>query len=254
MLAFDIETCPLDDETVLQFADPFEPSPHPGQFDETKVAYGNTKDPAKRAEKLKDCQEKHAAAVASYEADMAKAREEWRAKVLEKAALDAATGRVLVIGAMNAASGVGGMGKHGTPEGDVLQAFWEKYKKCRMANRQMVGFDIRNFDLPFMRIRSAILGVDVPRSVFDGKRFDPLFVDLAEDWACGRRWSDVGKFKLDRVAMALGVGRKWPGECCGRVFHKFWNGTPEQHAEAQAYLLRDLELVVGVAKKLGVIL
>jgi hypothetical protein len=59
---------------------------------------------------------------------------------------------------------------------------------------------------------------------------------------------------LDHVARALCVGGKWPGECCGRVFHKFWNGTPEQHAEAQKYLLRDLELTIGVAKKLGVIL
>jgi hypothetical protein len=254
MLAFDIETGPLDDDIVLQFAEPFESAPRPGEFDESVVKYGQTKDPAKRAEKLRDCQEKHAAAVASYEADQVAAYAKWRADVLDKAALDPATGRVLVVGAMNAATGVGGMAKHGTPEGELLQAFWAKYVKCRMDNRRIVGFDIRNFDLPFMRIRSAILGVDVPRSVFDGKRFDPLFVDLAEDWACGRRWTDVGKFKLDRVARAMGVGGKWPGECCGRVFHKFWNGTPEQHAEAQRYLLRDLELVVGVAKKLGVVL
>lgn len=254
MLAFDIETAPLDEDLVLQFAEPFEPAKHPGEFDPASVKYGQIKDPAKRAEKLADCQKKHAAAVDSYEADLAKAREEWREKALDTAALDAVTGRVLVVGAMNITTGVGGMAPHGTPEGEVLQAFWSKYLQCRMNNRRMVGFDIRNFDLPFMKRRSAILGVDVPRSAFDGKRFDPLFVDLAEEWACGQRWADVGKFKLDRVAQALGVGGKWKGECCGRVFHKFWNGTPEQRAEAQSYLLRDLELVVGVAGKLGVIL
>ncbi len=50
--AFDIETGPLPREVLDSLIDPFPPFEPPGPFDPAMVKYGNTKDEAKKAEKL----------------------------------------------------------------------------------------------------------------------------------------------------------------------------------------------------------
>lgn len=271
MLVFDCETKPLDDtDYILSLADPFEPKPHPGEFDESKVAYGNTKDAAKRAAKLEDSRAKHTTLVENYEAEVEQARAEWRANILDRAALSAATAQILVIGVGDAIAGKFGSTEQiidqGGSEADQLAWFWQKYEKCRdvKANggkpRKMIGHNILGFDLPFLIRRSLILQVDVPRTVYEwrGKwlNFDELFVDTCERWRLGQNGSQC-EAKLHQVGMAFGLGGKLADPRDGQDgkllnggdFWKLWRDDREL---ARKYLHRDLELTAKIAVRLGV--
>lgn len=251
MLIFDIETGPLADELLLdQFQ--FEPPPHPGEFDPAGVKYGNTKDPDKRAAKLKECQDAHNLAVANYEQDVAAARDQaWRG-FKENAALQATTGQVLAIGLQR---GDKPAIIHGGTEADRLARFWKKYTECRQQQAKMVGANICGFDLPFLIRRSWMLGVDVPSSAYEftgGKwvNFDRLFFDLRTLWLLGQSNTNC-ESSLDTMARSLGVGRKTEG-VSGGDFARLWFGTAEEQQQAVMYLLNDLKLTAAVAAKLGV--
>lgn len=248
VLIFDIETGPLPDEALAQ-AFKFDPPPHPGEFDPASVKYGNTKDEAKRAEKLEQAKQAHAAAVANYERDAAAARDQAWQSLKGSAALDASTGQVLAIGIRrDDKSGV-----FQGPEAEILAKFWAKYLACRKEQTKLVGANIVQFDLPFLVRRSWILGVDVPGSVCQfGKwgNFDSLFVDIREWWQLGQR--NNCESSLDTMARALGVGSK-PEGIDGSDFARLWFGSPEEKQQAMGYLLNDLQLTADVATRLGVI-
>lgn len=249
MLIFDIETGPLDDATLAALCPPFEPPPHPGQFDPASVKVGNLKDKDKIAEKVQAARDSHNAAAQGYDQHVATLRAGHFEDFRSKAALDATTGRVLAIG-------------YRTPEGKVaidhadgdenklIANFWTKQQKVRGQQRKLVGANVLAFDLPFLIRRSWILGVDVPASgVRNGRYFDSCFVDLRELWLLGQRWGECPS-SLDVMAKALGCGAK-NGQ--GGDFAKLWFGTADERQQAVAYLLNDLEMTAAVAAKLGVV-
>lgn len=258
MLIFDIETSSIDADKVFALVDPFTPPPVPGEFDASKVAYGNTKDPAKRAEKLRDCEQKHAALVENYAAECDRLQAEWREKTLADAALSPATGEILVIGVTNPIDGKFGTTESLSSEAEMLEWFWAKYQKCRRPGsgqqpRLMIGHNIKQFDLPFLVIRSRILQVDVPREVFEPKweKWDEIFVDTIDRWRMRRSWGSC-ESSLDHIGKALGLGGKSRGpngEDLGKIFSKLWR---EDRELARKYLHRDLELTAKVAVRLGV--
>lgn len=251
MLCFDIETQSLDTDRVLAMADPFVPPERPGEFDESAVKHGRTKDPEKRAAKVAEEREKHAALVENYAAECERLEAEYRSKLLADAALSPATGEIVVIGIANPVDG-----KFGTTEGrsesEALEWFWRKCQTCRTTKptpRLMIGHNIKQFDLPFLVIRSRILNVDVPREVWDAKwrRWDEIFADTREHWLMGR-YGNGCESSLDHVGRALGLGGKLAG-VNGADFGKLWESDREL---ARQYLHRDLELTARVAVKLGV--
>jgi hypothetical protein len=252
MLIFDIETEALSEEHIRRIVEPFKPPPHPGEFDPASVKYGNTKDAAKRADKLAECQAAHAKAVAEYETNcQAEEAEYWR-KAIERAALSPLTGRVLAIGVRNATNGNAAIVAE-EDETATLAEFWSKYAKCRPNNRKLVGQNIFGFDLPFLIRRSWMLGMDVPSTVREGRYWDRIFIDTQEVWLCGQRWGEC-ESGIDLIGKALGLGGKLDEEgVSGATFAKLWRGTPEDRRKAQAYLLRDLELTNQVAVRLGIV-
>lgn len=261
-LSFDIETgAILDTDRILSLAKPFSPEKkHPGEFNPASVKYGQMKDPAKRAAKLAECEQKHAALVESYESDVEKARDEWSTKTLEDAALSPATGCVLVVGFMDAIDRTRWAALAGADEAETLGLFWRKYEECRKKNRQMVGHNIDQFDLPFLIRRSIILRVDIPRNVFvvRGKwiNFDEIFVDTRPRWLLNQ---DASKClsSLDHIGEVLGEGGKLIGPdgepVHGKDFGRLWRSEVAADRDlAMAYLHRDLELTARVAVRLGV--
>lgn len=250
-LVFDIETGPLPDDQLAEMFKFDEPA-HPGEFDPAGVKYGNLKDEAKRAAKLKESQDEHAAAVANFSTTLAEARANQWGEFKGKAALDPMTGQVLAIGI--------GRGEKAAviaqpTEAETLAAFWKKYQQCRKDQTRMAGANINGFDLPFLVRRSWMLGVDIPATAYthEGKwvNFDKLFVDIRELWLLGQRWGDT-ESSLGSMARALGVGDKTPG-INGGDFARLWFGTPEERQQATDYLLNDLKLTADVATRLGVI-
>ncbi len=244
-LIFDIETGPLPIDMLKQIVRPFDRSSlkHPGEWNPNSVKYGNTKDEAKRAEKLEAARQKHAEAVESYQSDLAAAEEKYWNEVQDKAALAAITGQVLAIG-------YGGNGEtvdHGMSEEELLSRFWAKFKKCRETRRKMIGFNIKRFDVPFIVQRSFILAVDVPESYMDGRYLSATFVDLNDAWMCGN-YGYSGN--LDEIARACGVGRKTEGVSGAHFAELYMNDATR--SQAIDYALNDVVITRAVANRISV--
>jgi hypothetical protein len=248
MLAFDIETESLPEEQVRLFSEPFKKPAHPGPFDPSAVRTGNLKDQIKIDAKIQEARDAHALAVQSYEADCTKAEREYWQGLMDKAALSPVTGRVVVVG-LRSVSGKETLISGDEP--DILSSFWNQYRDCSRARRQMIGANILNFDLPFLVRRSWINRVEVPDGVRDGRYWDKIFVDIREHWLCGQWKGDV-ESSLDLMARALGVGHKLD-KTIGAHFGKLWRGDQQEHELAKRYLQRDLELTIEIARRLGII-
>jgi hypothetical protein len=191
-----------------------------------------------------------------------KDEEKIRAKVIERrlaherswldsSALRPETGHVLAIGVLPTRLGERRpliFHVHQSSEADILQSFWEFLESTQQSSMQkFIGFAIFHFDLPFLVIRSRILGVQVPAKLRVGRYYDlARFTDLQEEWLAGRNRNDT-KCSLDYVARALGVGEK---TMTGDKFESLYSAS---EAQALAYLENDLTLAKGVAAKLGLI-
>lgn len=243
-VVFDIETGPRPWEEIEVF---YEPPQHPGEFDEASVKYGNTKDKAKRAEKLAEAKEKHAALVAKWEGG----NEEAKAKFLSEAALSPITGQVLAIGYADEGDARGEAIEIDTDsngEEMLLAGFWGRFGSLK-ASGKLIGFNSSGFDLPFLVRRSWLLGVEVPGDVIrDCRYWHRCFVDLMQVWGCGIYGERI---KLDRVALFFGGPRKTEG-ISGADFSRLYLGSEEERKQAINYLADDLRATVGVAIRMGV--
>lgn len=174
-------------------------------------------------------------------------REEYEQECLGKAALSAETGEVLAIGIRGVKDGqLQNVIWHGV-EYDTLTHFWRLFNDTRDRGRTMVGFNILEFDLPFLICRSWYLGVKVPGGVMDKWRWWPSFVvDLMQVWKLGRYRSYIS---LDMVARCCGLQGKTEG-MSGADFAEAWKNDRET---AEAYLLNDLEITWNIGVRLGVI-
>lgn len=243
MISFDIETGPLPDERLREWLPEFEPPKHPGEFDPASVKYGNLKDAAKRADRLESAREDHAAAVANYERNVAVASEKHWLDFRIKAALSPITGRVLAIGVQSWPGRETVIDGNGS-ESHLLAVFWDEF--AAGGAEKWIGWNIFNFDLPFMIRRSWLLGVHVPSIRVQGRYWSPRFVDLMQEFSAGV-WKD--NVSLDVAARFLGVGRKCGN---GADFARLWNGTQEERQQAIDYLRNDLNLTAKVAERIGV--
>lgn len=246
-IVVDIETGPLADGELERLAPPFTPLSVNGSqiinmpFDESDVKLGRMKDPDKITAKIEAAREKYAADVKTMVGKVEQARVAHWQNIKGKAALKALTGTVLAIGLL-------GPKLKGIISGDeptILLKFWEIFQEQVDRGNRMVGFNIFNFDLPFLVRRSWILGLSFPfRIVRDGRKWNSVFVDLFEEWRLGVYGEYVS---LNDMAKALGVGAKMEG-VSGADFARLW---AEDRAKAKAYLIRDLEITRACAAKLG---
>lgn len=215
---FDIETEPADAETLKAFEPEFE-------------APRNLKDAAK----------------------IAAAIEEKRADWLERAALSPITGRVLAIGYFqDDALWTECVGQGKLDERTLIARFFDNVLDCSMgARKKLAGFNIHDFDLPFIVRRALALELPIPSGMLPapgaGRFYWPSwFIDIRDVWGMGEH-QPAGS--LDVIGRFLGLGGK-SGK--GADFARLYHGTPEERARAIAYLERDLQLTQQVGRKLGV--
>lgn len=248
IIVFDVETGPRPWDEIEKFYEPPEKLP---PFNESMVAYGNTKDEAKRAAK-------RAEVFAIYQAKLAnegRDREQHWKEFVEKAALSPKTGRILAIGLQSVGEEPKRVllhvdkcgdefGKDG--EEELLSWFWLYIRQIHANNGRAIGFNIQGFDLPFLIRRSWLLDVEVPDFVIKGRYFSSIFEDLMVVWACcGREF-----VSLDDVAKYFGIGGKPDGVNGGMFAELYWNKETRQ--KALDYLGNDLAMTAGVARKMGV--
>jgi 3'-5' exonuclease len=203
---FDIETGPESDEVLAKLIPEF-------------TAPANYKDPEKIRQNI---------------AEQALA---WK----ERAALSAESGVVLCIG-IEDGTGFTILDVNGD-EKALLRQFWGWLELHQITNNhQVLGFNIFDFDLPFLIRRSWKLGVSVPAVVRSGRYWSEQLVDIMAVWGCGNRQQTIS---LDRLAKYLGVGAK-NGD--GKDFAKLW---ASDRVAAEAYLENDLKLLKACSERMG---
>jgi hypothetical protein len=246
-VVFDIETGPLPDEQLKAVTPAFNRNSvvHPGEFDRASVKCGNLKDQAKIQEKIDLAYAAHLAEIASYEDRVEAAEKAYWSDVTSKAALSALTGQVLAIGYKSERGMRLDCIAEDKSEKVLLDWFWSTYQAMRESDRHLAGFNIREFDIPFMAQRSVILGVSVPKTLLvQDKWLDKTFIDLRDRFGfCGRPSGS-----LDAICKACGIGGK-PEGTTGAMFAELYS-NPETREKAIEYLKNDLEMTFGLAERM----
>lgn len=200
---FDIETGPLPDAELFATIPPFDPS---------EVKTGNIKDPEKIAAKIKECEVNY-----------------WN-DIRDQAALSPVTGKVLAVGVETQKQS--SLLAYAEPE--TLTLFWSLFKD---SDNHFIGFNIFNFDLPFLIKRSWKLGVTVPNGVRKGRYWSDRFIDLRDLWQLGDRQA---KGSLDVICRHFGIeGKNGSGKDFARMFEL-------NREKALEYLANDLRMTRNV--------
>ena len=160
-----------------------------------------------------------------------------RKKWIDEAALHATSGRILAIGLLRE-------GKYTILEGeesDVIKDFWSYYR--RYDPQQFVGFNIRNFDLPYIIRRGFRRGIDYPRSIISGYRYwRENIIDLMDFWTLGVYGERIS---LDNFAKFLGIkGKNGSGKFFGELYKA-------DRKAAIEYLKNDLDITHKIWDKCG---
>jgi uncharacterized protein YprB with RNaseH-like and TPR domain len=213
-ILFDIETGPLPEKELAAVMPPFDPS---------EVKTGNIKDPEKIAAKIAEAEVNH------------------KRNFIENAALDPLTGRVVAIGLLHHSTREFVVIGH-DDEARTLAEFWSVCRAEIVNGTRLVGFNILQFDLPFLLRRSWKHRVPVPLGLRRGRYWSDELSDLRELWQLGDRQA---RGSLDCIAKHLGVGEK-NGD--GKEFARLW---VEDRTKALGYLRNDLELTGKIAEALG---
>lgn len=246
-IAFDVETRPLPD-LVERYARPYP------EFDVDAVKYGNTKDPAKRADLLASKRTEHEADRVAY----------WK-NLHERAALDPFTGAIICIGIIS---------DTGEPEifaekteDATLRQFWNLVAMSDHALTKFVmwsgcGDASKMFDLDYIVTRSRINRIPLPARVRDGRFYNHRFVDLAKEFLLYQRERFLS---LTKAADMLGLYAEHKDilpksdEDIVRAenFWQWWDGSAEagvgMHSDqqrdlARQYLCNDLRLTRYLAQ------
>jgi DNA polymerase elongation subunit (family B) len=127
-------------------------------------------------------------------------------------------------------------------EAELLTAFWEVVR----AYEQVITFNGRGFDVPFLYLRSALLNVPISRKDWLGYRFatEP-HCDLAEQlsfYGVSGREGAARKFNLDFYCKAFGIespkSRGISGLDVGELFQQ------GRYRDIAEYCLRDVDATV----------
>jgi hypothetical protein len=190
-VTFDIETGPLPEDQLKALCPAFDP-------DSVKV--GNTKDPEKIKEKVE------------------KAEKEHFTKFLNKSALDPQTGMVLVLAYCfdDDEPECDVFDDHEEGEVSLLKRFNFLLDQSLGAKDLLIGFGIKNFDLPFLVRRMWINGLKPAPVLFSHFRgrfsWNENVTDAYEEWMLGQRPFDKEASAvsngLDTVSKSLlGLGK-----------------------------------------------
>jgi len=169
-------------------------------------------------------------------------------KFLDRAALDATTGRAVAIGVVLPGEQPSIIGHDS--EAETLDAFWANVADCIRWQMPIIGFNIEHFDLPFLVRRSWINRVCIPVGLRNGRYWSPIVLDLMTVW----QQSSRELVSLDTLCKAFGLPGKVKSvdgvPVDGASFARLW---AENRPVAEKYLLGDLAPLAELAKRMGVI-
>ncbi len=207
-IIFDIETGPLPLDQL-----------HIPPFDPSQVKLGNIKNPDLIAEKLQKAEENH---VSDY---------------IRNAALDALSGQVLCIGYRVDHQEQNILCSDADGEIHLLRQWWALINYYERQPK-LVGFNIKQFDLPFLIKRSWKHRIMPPYWLRQGRYWSELVVDLRETWQLG---DNRAHGSLGAISRHLGLGDKAGS---GADFSLLWNTNRQAAID---YCLQDIRLTQQVA-------
>jgi hypothetical protein len=166
-------------------------------------------------------------------------------RILERAALSPLTGRVAAIGIRGPARADGEIDER-TDFNDNEETLIRSFFLALVSDLDgvWIGFNIANFDIPFLMRRAWRLGIEPPRGIFKGRYLSNWFIDLAQVWQAGEHRPEP--ISLNRLGQFLGLGVKMDNGA------NFASLLYQDQETAQAYLQRDLYLTWKIAERLGV--
>lgn len=188
-------------------------------FNPSDVKLGNTRDPDKIAERIRQAEENH---VTDY---------------IKNAALDALSGQVLCIGYRLDRNEPAILSSDADGEAAMLRQWWELLDAWERHTR-IIGFNIKAFDLPFLIKRSWKHRVTVPYWIRNGRYWNDLVVDLREVWQLG---DNRAHGSLGAISRHLGLGEKAGN---GADFANLWKTNRQAAID---YCLQDVKLTQQVA-------
>ena len=207
-IIFDIET------GALPFGELVIPA-----FNPADVKLGNTKDPDKIAERIRQAEENH---VTDY---------------IKNAALDALSGQVLCIGYRLERDEPAILSSDADGEAAMLRQWWELLNTWERQPR-LIGFNVKSFDLPFLIKRSWKHRITPPYWIRHGRYWNDLVVDLREVWQLG---DNRAHGSLGAISRHLGLGEKTGN---GADFANLWKTNRQAAID---YCLQDVKLTQQVA-------
>jgi len=188
-------------------------------FNPADVKLGNTKDPDKIAERIRQAEENH---VTDY---------------IKNAALDALSGQVLCVGYRLERDEPAILSSDADGEAAMLRQWWELLNTWERQPR-LIGFNIKAFDLPFLIKRSWKHRITVPYWIRHGRYWNDLIVDLREVWQLG---DNRAHGSLGAISRHLGLGEKTGN---GADFANLWKTNRQAAID---YCLQDVKLTQQVA-------
>lgn len=125
-------------------------------------------------------------------------------------------------------------------ESYLLECFWKILKKYDPIH--LISFNGRNFDAPFLMLRSSLLKIRPSKNLMIGTRFNyPLHTDLIDEltFYSGSAYGATRRFNFDFFARAYGIhSPKADGIDGSKVPEFFHNGKILEIAQ---YCLRDVK-------------
>jgi len=125
-------------------------------------------------------------------------------------------------------------------EKKMLEDFWKILRYYRQPT--LITFNGRNFDVPFVMLRSAIHRIRPPFNLMTGTKFNyPNHIDLIDEltYYSGSQWGATKKFNFDFYAHTFGiVSPKAQGVDGSKVHNMFIEG---QIKEISEYCLSDVK-------------
>lgn len=131
-------------------------------------------------------------------------------------------------------------------EEKTLSDFWEWIKDFKTHRDTIIGHNILDFDLPFIRQRSVINGI-MPTVNFNFARYrsQPIF-DTMREWDC---WSFRKMTSLKKLAYVLGLpSPKEDFVNGGNLAQRFEEG---HYREIYEYCMRDIKATRNVYRKMN---
>jgi DNA polymerase elongation subunit (family B) len=153
----------------------------------------------------------------------------------EKGALDAMTGRVVCIGMLfDNGHEIKEVALTDENESSLIQAFWNVIRPTDV----LIGHNLLEFDLMFLRQRSWILGIKPTRTIDLRKYYSEDIIDTMQMWS---NWGFKKFVKLEELGDVLGCGCK-TGH--GTDVAQWW--AVRDLDNIKAYCLHDVRLTYAI--------